>query len=134
MIPDETTLEGTPFRRKFTTDGQYFYDSTGGRRTAPDYKSSVEAALKESASALPLTVHGQVHWSAVRIDNKHIRVTLVDPGYYDPADRDAEIATQHVAATSCTDILSRESLPLHEGKVRLRVPAGAVRIVDITHQ
>ena len=94
----------------------------------------MEAAVKEAAAALPLSVGGQVHWSAVRLDPKHIRVTLVDPGYYDPAARDARIVTRHVTAISCTDILSRESLPLENGEVRLRIPAGAVRIVDITHK
>jgi len=134
MIPDETTLERTRFQRKFTTDGQYFYEASGIRRSAPEYKTTVDAALKDAAQALPLSVRGQVHWSAVRLDPQHIRVTLIDPGYYDPADRDAEIVTQHVAASNCTDILSRESLPIKQGKVRLRIPAGSVRIVDITHR
>ena len=133
MIPDDTRLEGTRFQRKFTTDGQYFYDSNGVRKTAPEYKSTVEAALREAALSLPISVEGEVHWSAVRLDPHHIRVTLVDPGYYVPADRGAQIVVRHLIASSFTDILSRETLPVRAGKVPVRIPAGSVRIVDITH-
>src|SRR5581483_3877502 len=52
MIPDETTLERTRFQRKFTTDGQYFYEASGIRRSAPEYKTTVDAALKDAAQAL----------------------------------------------------------------------------------
>ena len=134
MIPDDTRLEGTRFQRKFTTDGQYFYDSNGARKTAPEYKSTVEGALRKAALSLPVSVEGEVHWSAVRLDGHHIRVTLVDPGYYVPADRDAKIVVGHLIASSFTDILSREKLPVRAGKVPLRIPAGSVRIVDITHR
>ncbi|MCL4402808.1 MAG: hypothetical protein M1436_09130 [Acidobacteria bacterium] len=134
MIPDDTDLAGSRFQRKFSTDGQYFYDESGARRTAPEYKSVVEEALRSSSAALPVVVRGEVHWSAVRLDATHIRVTLIDPGYFEPAGRDSEIVLQHVAATRCTGILRAEDLPIHDGKVKVRIPAGVVRIVDITHR
>lgn len=48
-------------------------------------------------------------------------------------DRDAVIVFQHLAAERCTDILSGETLPAENGRIRVRVPAGIFRVIDITH-
>ena len=77
---------------------------------------------------------GDVHWSVVRVDPTHVRVILVDPGYLTPADRNADILLQHLDGTSCVDILSGEILPIDSNRIRVHVPMGIVRIVDITHQ
>lgn len=132
IVPDDAPLAGTRFDRKISTDGQYFYNGAGDRRGAAEYRPVVEQALQQSAARLPVLVRGDVHWSAVRLDPTHIRVTLVDPGYLDPADREAEIVLQHGAAAGYTDILRREKLPAAQGGVRVRVPMGSVRVVDIT--
>lgn len=118
------------FRQTFPTDGQYFYDPAGGRRTAPEYKTVVENALRQSAAELPVVVRGSVHWSAVRLDPAHIRITLVDPGYLDPNDREAEIVFQKFQAGALTDILSGDKLNVEGGRVRITVPMGSVRVVD----
>ena len=118
---------------RFTTDGEFFYDSAGARKTAPEYRSVVEAALRQSAGELPVLVRGSVHWSAVRLDPAHIRITLVDPGYLDPDDREAEIVFQKVRASGCVDILSGEKLNVEGGRVRVSVPMGSLRVVDAVH-
>ena len=121
------------FKNFITTDGQYFYNAAGTRYSASNYKSVVQTALASSAANLPILVKGDVNWSAVKIDATHIRVTLVDKGYIDPAQRNAEIVLQHVQGVSCVDILSKEVLPIVGGSVLLTVPAGVFRIVDITN-
>ena len=121
------------FRQTFATDGEFFYDGAGARKTAPEYRSVVENALRQSAAELPVLVRGKVHWSAVRLDPAHIRITLVDPGYLDPDDREAEIVFQKVRASGCTDILSGEKLNVEGGRVRVSVPMGALRVVDAVH-
>ncbi|MBK7930947.1 MAG: PQQ-binding-like beta-propeller repeat protein [Bryobacterales bacterium] len=134
ILPDDTQLPAGRIRAKISTDGEFFYDATGKPRDAASHQASMRQALEEHAARLPVRVRGQVHWSAVRLDANHIRVTLIDPGYLDPADRDAEILAQGISATGCTDILRRESLPLSGGTVKLRVPAGTLRIVDLSHR
>jgi lambda-carrageenase len=134
IIPDDTALAGSRFDRTISTDGQHFYDSSAGRHGPAEYKSVVVNALREHAARLPVLVRGSVQWSAVRIDSTHIRVTLVDPGYLDPADREANVIFQGVDATACTDILRREALPIADRTVHVRVPMGTLRILDIAHR
>ena len=135
MIPDETDLaQCPPFQRKITTDGEFFYDEEGRKRLAPDYKPVVEQALAQAAEGLPLRVEGDVAWSAARLDSTHVRVTLLDSGYIDPADRSAEIVLQRLEGLSCRDILSGEELPIREERIALTVPAGVFRILDIEHK
>jgi hypothetical protein len=129
IVPDNADV-----RSKISTDGQYFYDERGARHTAAEYQPRVEQALREAAARLPLIVRGTVHWSAARVDPAHVRVTLIDPGYLDPDDRDARIVFQHLDAVSCTDILTGEKLPIVGGTVSARVPMGSVRILDIEHK
>ena len=133
IVPDDSDLTGSRFNLKFTTDGQYFYDNSDSRWEAVEYRQVVETALQEASRRLPVRVTGDVHWSAVRIDPRHVRVTLVDPGYLTPADRNAEIYLQHLDGTGCVDILSGEILPLENNRIRLHVPMGIIRVVDIAH-
>jgi len=82
---------------------------------------------------LPIIVKGDVHWSVVKLDNNHLRITLVDPGYLSPNDRDAEIVLQHILGLTCTDILSRITIPINNSKINIKVPAGVFRIVDVMY-
>lgn len=134
IVPDDVDIAGTRFRTKISTDGQYYYDAEGKRVPAEVHRTVVEKLLKESAARLPVLVCGDAHWSVVRLDPAHIRVTLIDPGYLDPADRSAEIVLQHMNAIRCVDILSGRQLPLKNGRIHVTVPMGTLRIVDVEHR
>jgi hypothetical protein len=144
-VPADTkTGEGSRFRSMLQTDGEVFYDGAQKIMAIDHWKWA--SSIADSASmALPVRVQGDVAWSAVRLDRKHVRVTLIDSGYTDPADRNAVIELQHLDAVWCRDILSREPLPITEdpGKslgltcdkeVILTVPAASLRVIDIEHR
>ena len=132
IVPDKTP-EGInrPYKSKISTDGELFFDSSGKAYGPAEYRSVVEAKLGEASARLPILVQGIAHWSAAWIDENHLRVTLVDPGYLDPDDRDVSILLQQDGWTSCRDILGNEDLPLNEGVVNIRIPMGSLRIVDL---
>jgi len=135
ILPDETGSALPPrFREKISTDGQFWFDDEGRRREPGVDQGTVEAKLRESADRLPLRVTGDVSWSTVRINANHVRVVLVDSGYLDPADREAEILLQHVRGVRCMDILSGKQLRIENNRIRLRVPAGTLRICDISSE
>jgi hypothetical protein len=121
------------FKNVIDTDGEFFYDKSGDKFSASDYKLTVKNAIFDAAARLPVIVNGDVHWSAVKLDNNHIRITLVDPGYLNPIDRKAEIVLQHIQGITCTDILSRNTIPINNAKISINVPAGVFRIVDIKY-
>ncbi len=133
--PADTKLTASlPFKSMLVTDGEFFYDEQGQPVSAADYKPRALEALRQSADRLPVRVYGDVAWTIVRLDPTRVRVTLVDPGYISPADREAKIVLQHLRGTQCRDILSGEDLPLEENSTTLTVPAGILRVVDITHE
>ena len=97
------------------------------------WNEEFERLFKESATHLPILVSGNIHWSVVRLDSAHVRVTLVDPGYLDPSDRQGEIILQNLRGVRCLDILSGRPLPLKGDRIHIKVPMGTLRIVDIEH-
>jgi hypothetical protein len=134
VLPDDFDIKGTRFHRKISTDGQYFYDASGKRIAAAAYRPVVERLLRESAGRLPVRVSGDAHWSVVRLDPTHVRITLIDSGYLNPADREADIILQHLNGVQCTDILSGEIVPVTDGLIHVKVPMGTLRIVDVEHR
>jgi hypothetical protein len=134
IVPDDTDQKWYPrLKEKISTDGRWFYEND--RKIAPaDYKATALAQLERAAARLPVRVTGEVAWSVVRLDPRHVRITLVDGGYVTPADRPVDVLLQHLDATRCTDILSGRSLPLRDGHVQLTVPAGIFSILDVEHR
>ncbi|MBL9212978.1 MAG: PQQ-binding-like beta-propeller repeat protein [Opitutaceae bacterium] len=119
------------FVRTVETDGERFYDDAGRSHDAADFKPQIEQHLRAAAAELPLTVAGPAHWAAARLDAKHIRVTLIDPGYLDPAARAVELIFQHVRVKHGTDILSGERLTPVDRRLAVTIPAGVFRIIDL---
>lgn len=119
------------FRQTLVTDGEVFWDAQGGKRTAVEHRPEVEKALRAAAARLPLIVTGPAHWSAAALDARHLRVTLIDPGYLDPAARSVEIVFQHLTPKRCTDILSGETLTPRGQRLAVTIPAGVFRIIDL---
>jgi hypothetical protein len=130
IIPAHAASRGR-FRQTIATDGEYFFDDQGGKHSAAAYRPVVEQALKAAAARLPLTVAGPAHWSTVRLDARHIRLVLIDPGYLDPAARQVEVVFQHLKPAKCVDILSGEALNPRQGRLAVTIPAGVFRILDL---
>ena len=135
IVPDKPrpALKGR-YTSKISTDGEMFFDAQGKAHGPAEYRKVVETALSAAAKELPVLVRGMAHWSAALIDQKHMRVTLVDPGYLDPDDRDVKIVLQQKGWTRCRDILSNMDLPINDGSIALHIPVGSVRIVDLIQE
>jgi len=135
ILPDDIELPQYPqYTKKISTDGERFYNSRGLRQSAKEYRPVVERSLQDAAESLPIMVEGDVAWSAVRIDPQHIRLVLIDKGYLDPAERSAIVRFQNIRVSECRDILSRERIDIADETMKLTVPAGLLRIVDVTHR
>jgi len=135
MIAAETNpSDFAYYRQVLRTDGRYWYDDQDQPHAADAWEPMVRETLEAAAERLPVRVLGDVSWSAVRIDPTHVRVILIDPGYLDPADREATIVMQHLQTVQCTDILSGETLPVIDNRTAVRVPMGILRIIDVEHR
>lgn len=134
-ISAQTDISMFPwFDKMFVTDGKYWYDDNGKKHSASEFKPLIINALEEAAKELPVRVFGDVSWVAVKLDDEHIRLVLIDPGYLDPADRQAVIRFQHIQPIEIRDILSDKVLSLHDNTLQLEVPMGVLRVIDIRHK
>ncbi|MDZ8120239.1 hypothetical protein [Pontiella agarivorans] len=103
----------------------------GGKEVSADtFGTTISKTVKAGAKKLPFLVKG-ASWSAIKLDESHYRIVLVDPHYIDPRDCPSEITVQKTGPKGAVDILSKEQLEITDGKVELIVPAGSMRFVDI---
>lgn len=99
---------------------------------AKAFGAIIESTVKQGAAKLPVLVQG-ASWSAIRIDDNHIRVILIDPGYIDPQDRQVTVTFNQKQPVSAVDILSKEILKIANKSIQLIVPAGSLRFVDLEY-
>ena len=135
MVPDAALPRlNSRFGSRISTDGEFFYDESGKQHGPAEYRPVVEAAMREASAKLPVLVKGPAHWSAAWLGAKHLRITLIDPGYLDPADREVEIVLQQAGWTRCHDILGNKVLPIRGHSISLLIPMGTLRIVDLIQE
>ncbi|GAA3615121.1 hypothetical protein Q4Q39_02170 [Flavivirga amylovorans] len=109
------------------------YGIVNGERLEPkEFGAILMETAKKGADNLLINVKGAA-WSAIRLDESHIRVILLDQGYLDPQERNAVITFNKKQPTSAKDILSGKPLKVEENQVKLTVPAGAMKFIDITY-
>jgi len=100
--------------------------------SALTYKETFESVVKNGAKKIPIQVKG-ASWSAVRIDKNHTRVILMDPGYLDPQERKVIIKFNGKLPVKGLDILSKEIIEIKTDTIKLNVPAGSVRFIDLEY-
>lgn len=123
------TEKGIPF----TISDTHFGQVDGRKVSADEFGNALESSVLAGAKRLPIVVEGAA-WSAVRLDNYHVRLILLDQGYIDPQERNAVIRFHGAIPSSAKDILSEERFTCSEESLRLTVPAGSVRFVDLTYR
>ena len=113
------------------TDGVSVWREGGDRLTGEKAAEAVRASFEDAARDLPFRAWGDdVFFHSVELDDGGYRLFAIDPGWLDPADRDMVIQLQLPGRWTLTDTLTGEALPLDRARCPLRVPAGALRIID----
>jgi hypothetical protein len=59
--------------------------------------------------------------TAAWLEDKHLRVNLIDLGYIDPGDPDVEIKLQNISWIRSIYILTNNELPIHKNNISLRI-------------
>ncbi len=106
--------------------------SNGKTVPAKEFGQAIAAASQEGYHNLPVKVAG-ASWSAIKIDSRHLRLILMDPGYLEPQQRQALITFGKWLPKSARDILSGEELDLANKAIQLTIPAGSMRFIDLAY-
>lgn len=99
------------------------------RRSALEMQPSIAAAFAAAAQTLP--VHAtNCFWMGTQRADGTIRVTLVDSPYVDPIGVESELIASS-SIRSLHDVISGQALPFNGTSAKIRIAAGAFRIVDV---
>ena len=105
----------------------------GKKVSGEDFAKTMKMAVDKGAKKLFMTVDGAA-WSLLRIDEKHARLVLVDPGYVDPQERQVTIHFQNKAPLHARNILTKEELVLNGmNAIKVSVPAGSMSFIDFEY-
>jgi hypothetical protein len=100
--------------------------------SAKKYASELKTIVETGAKRLPILVKGAA-WSAIKIDDNHTRIILMDSGYIEPQERAVTITFQNRKPKYVKDILSDEHLKVTKNLINTTVPAGSLRFIDVTY-
>lgn len=99
---------------------------------ANEYGETIKSSVEKGEKTLPVVVKG-ASWSLIKIDDNHSRLILVDSGYINPQEREATVIFQNIKPKSVVDILSNETLKFKNETIKVKVPAGSLRFIDIEY-
>ncbi|MDO7173156.1 hypothetical protein [Mariniflexile sp. AS56] len=120
--------QGKPF---FISDGKVGFD--GDKKIpANQFGDTIKNTVNDGEMNLPIVVKG-ASWSAIKLDGNHTRLILIDPGYINPQDREVSILFQGKTPVGMVDILSNEKINSNGNSVKLKVPAGSMRFIDVIY-
>ncbi|UMB54042.1 hypothetical protein MKD41_00860 [Lutibacter sp. A64] len=99
---------------------------------ANQFGEVIKATVEKGEKTLPIIVKG-ASWSVIKLDKNHSRLIIVDPGYISPKERVVTVTFQNNKPKSVVDILSNEDLEVKNNLMRVKVPAGSMRFLDIAY-
>lgn len=118
--------------KSYQTDGKYYYDGLTAK-SADTYYTTVKSDIETMSKKIPLTVEGEAAWVTAQTAPKHLRLTLIDGGYIDPASDEVAIKFHTVTPVKITDLVTGEKFYPNGAvsEVRMTVPTGLFRFLDI---
>jgi len=112
------------------TDGRWLYVD-GKRLSGKQGREVVLSRFRAAAERLPIRAQGHVFAQVQRTAPGRLRVTLVDPRFLDPSDRDVTLSVRTQGPVrELVDLLSGQAIPIVEGRAKLTVPAATFRILE----
>ena len=118
---------------EYITDGRNYYSADLKQKYAADeYYKVIEKDIQQKTTLMPLTVAGETAWVVAQSSPTHLRLTLVDSGYLNPAERQAVINFNTIKPKAITNILTGEKYQLSsQNQAKITVPTGLFSFIDI---
>ncbi|WP_077406389.1 PQQ-binding-like beta-propeller repeat protein [Cellulophaga omnivescoria] len=104
----------------------------GVKVPAKEFGAVIKATVAKGAKQLPIVVSG-ASWSAIKLDDNHTRLILIDPNYINPQNTKVTVTFAYKTPKQIVDILSKEELTATNNKIEITVPAGAMRFIDVAY-
>lgn len=113
------------------TDGDTL-SKDGQNYSLLDARKAIIADLAHSAKTFPFHVEGEVFHQIIELNSDRYVIVLVDPGWLNPAERVVTLSAQRPGTWHVTDRLTGVSLGNLSQPLEVSVPAGALRLIELT--
>jgi hypothetical protein len=134
FVPASLPRDRVPgVRDWWETDGVSIWraEAPGVRLRGGAAAEALRSSFAAASATLPFGVEGDdVFLQVARREDGGHRLWLIDPGWWDPADRSVRLKVRAGGVRALRDAVTGEVLPVEGGEVRVLVPAGALRILD----
>lgn len=132
IIPDRLRAKGwSSGKHSWVSDGWHI-QTPEGRMSGKNAAGRIREEAKRLAKRLPVRVDGEVFAQVQHLATGRIRITLIDSGFLDPADRRAELRfSGRLEGVRLVDVLSGDEVPLKDQIAVVTVPAGIFRILEL---
>ncbi len=130
IVPGAGPQAASRWPALWTTDGDRLSrDGKACELTAA--RAALGAELAEGAKRFPIRVEGAVFHQLIESAPGRFVVALADPGWLNPAACDVTLTAQPPGAWRVTDRLTGEAIGGLDKQLAVRVPAGALRLLEI---
>lgn len=116
------------------TDGIYVWKEGGPKLTGMEAVNALRRDFEKAAEKLPfrqVNTEDAVFMQAIKIEEGHYRLVLVDPGWINPKAHNVEINIQLEGHFEAINILEKQTYQLSDSKFGIHLPAGLFSIVDV---
>jgi len=133
IVPGGISRPGATWTTAWTTDGDGL-SKEGRSYSLTEARHAMLADLAEAEKRLPFHVEGQVFHQVVEQGPDHYIIALEDSGWLDPAERTVMVSTRLPGNWLLVDRLTGATLGPLSAPVEVRVPAGALRLLEARRQ
>lgn len=114
------------------TDGDKL-NKDGKDYSLPNARNAIIAELAANAKTFPFHVEGQIFHQIIEQAPGRYAMVLVDPGWLNPAERIVTLAAQLSGNWRVNDRLTGTAIGNLSQPLTLRIPAGAFRLIELSH-
>lgn len=115
------------------TDGVHVWREGGPKLNGEPAADALRASFEHAAARLPFRAFGDgLFFHSVKVGEGRYRIFVIDPGWLDPADRRCDVRIQLPGRFSAHDLLGDRPIRVEGGEFALDVPAGALRVIEVT--
>ena len=130
LVPGGVSRPDGPWKTVWTTDGDTL-SKDGRSYPLMEARTALLADLADAEKLQPFQVEGRVFHQVVEESPGSYIVTLIDPGWVDPAERAVRLSTRLPGRWTVTDRLTGQTLGALDAPLELPVPAGALRVLEV---
>ncbi len=131
IVPGGKPQTATRWSSLWMTDGDTL-SKDGQNYSLLDARKAIIADLAHSAKTFPFHVEGEVFHQIIELNSDRYVIVLVDPGWLNPAERVVTLSAQRPGTWHVTDRLTGVSLGNLSQPLEVSVPAGALRLIELT--